>query len=56
MKRNNVLIDHSLKYYSKKINETKVELENNLLILSAEKNSISDLDQKHKEWGRDLIN
>ena len=33
---------------------TKIELVHRLLILNAKKNSIVDLDRKHKEWGNEL--
>jgi hypothetical protein len=42
-----------IKFYSKKITLTKVELLERHLRLREE---ISDLDEKHKEWSRNLSN
>ena len=40
-------IDHS-----EKIRSTKISKVNYLLKLKAQRNSISDLDRKHKAWGK----
>ena len=54
MSGDNLLGDQSLKFYSEEATETKIELVHRLLILNAQKNSIIDLDRKHKEWGNEL--
>ena len=54
MSGDNLLGDQPLKFYSKEATETKIELVHRLLILNAQKNSIIDLDRKHKEWGNEL--
>ena len=46
-----MLGDQPLKFYSEEVTKTKIELVNRLLILNAQKNSIIDLDRKHKGWG-----
>ena len=46
-----MLGEQPLKFYSEEVTETKLELVNRLLILNAQKNSIIDLDRKHKDWG-----
>ena len=51
MSGDNMLGDQPLKFYSEEVTETKIELVNQLLILNAQKNSIIDLDRKHKGWG-----
>ena len=38
--------------YSEKINFTKISKVSYLLKLKAQRNSISDLDRKHKAWGK----
>ena len=38
-----------------KITSTKISKVSYLLKLQAQKNSISDLDRKHKAWGQDVI-
>ena len=38
--------------YSEKISYTKISKVNYLLILKAQRNSLNDLDQKHKAWGK----
>ena len=43
-------IDHS-----EKIKFTKISKVSYLLKLQAQKNSISDLDRKHKAWGRKVL-
>ena len=45
-----MLGEQPLKFYSEEVTETKIELVNRLLILNAQKNSIIDLDRKHKGW------
>ena len=54
MSGDNLLGDQPLKFYSKEVTQTKIELVNRLLILNAQKNSIVDLDRKHKEWADEL--
>ena len=54
MSGDNLLGDQPLKFYSKRVTKTKIELVNRLLILNAQKNSIIDLDRKHKEWGHEV--
>ena len=54
MSGDNLLGEQPLKFYSEEVTETKIELVNRLLILNAQKNSIIDLDRKHKEWGNEL--
>ena len=54
MSGDNMLGEQPLKFYSEKVTETKIELVNRLLILNAKKNSIIDLDRKHKAWGDQL--
>tara|TARA_Y100001968_G_C18884276_1_gene493121 strand:- start:194 stop:364 length:171 start_codon:yes stop_codon:yes gene_type:complete len=54
MSGDNLLGDQPLKFYSEEVTQTKVELVHRLLILNAEKNSIVDLDKKHKQWADDL--
>ena len=51
MSGDNMLGEQPLKFYSKDVTDTKIELVQHLLILNAQKNSITDLDRKHKEWG-----
>ena len=40
---------------SEKIKFTKISKVSYLLKLKAQKNSISDLDRKHKAWGRKVL-
>ena len=54
MSGDNMLGEQPLKFYSEEVTETKIELVNHLLILNAQKNSIIDLDRKHKEWGNEV--
>ena len=54
MSGDNMLGEQPLKFYSEEVTETKIELVNRLLILNAQKNSIIDLDRKHKVWGDQL--
>ena len=54
MSGDNMLGEQPLKFYSEEVTETKIELVHRLLILNAEKNSIIDLDRKHKEWGNQV--
>ena len=51
MSGDNMLGEQPLKFYSEELTDTKIELVNRLLILNAQKNSIIDLDRKHKGWG-----
>ena len=51
MSGDNMLGEQPLKFYSEEVTDTKIELVNRLLILNAQKNSIIDLDRKHKGWG-----
>ena len=54
MSGDNMLGEQPLKFYSEELTDTKIELVNRLLILNAQKNSIIDLDRKHKGWGDQL--
>ena len=54
MSGDNLLGEQPLKFYSEEVTETKIELVHRLLILNAQKNTIIDLDRKHKEWGNEL--
>ena len=54
MSGDNLLGDQPLKFYSEEVTQTKIELVHHLLILNAQKNSIVDLDRKHKEWADEL--
>ena len=54
MSGDNMLGEQPLRFYSEEVTETKIELVNRLLILNAQKNSIIDLDRKHKEWGDEV--
>ena len=54
MSGDNMLGEQPLKFYSEEVTETKIQLVNHLLILNAQKNSITDIDRKHKEWGNKL--
>ena len=54
MSGDNMLGEQPLKFYSEEVTETKIQLVNHLLILNAQKNSITDIDRKHKEWGYKL--
>jgi len=56
MSGDNLLGEQPLKFYSEEVTETKIELVHRLLILNAQKNSIIDLDRKHKEWGNQVAN
>ena len=53
MSGDNLLGEQPLKFYSQEVTKTKIELVQRLLILNAQKNSIIDLDRKHKEWGNE---
>ena len=50
MSGDNMLGEQPLKFYSEEVTETKIELVSHLLLLNAQKNSIIDLDRKHKAW------
>jgi hypothetical protein len=54
MSGDNLLGEQPLKFYSEDVTETKIELVHRLLILNAQKNSIVDLDRKHKELGNKI--
>ena len=54
MSGDNLLGEQPLKFYSEEVTDTKIELVHRLLILNAQKNSIIDLDRKHKEWGNEI--
>ena len=54
MSGDNLLGEQPLKFYSEEVTETKIQLVHRLLILNAQKNTIIDLDRKHKEWGNEL--
>ena len=54
MSGDNMYGEQPLKFYSEDVTETKIELVNRLLILNAQKNSIIDLDRKHKGWADQL--
>ena len=41
--------------YPEKINFTKISKVSYLLKLKAQRNSISDLDRKHKAWGKNVF-
>ena len=54
MSGDNMYGEQPLKFYSEYVTESKIELVNRLLILNAQKNSIIDLDRKHKGWADQL--
>ena len=54
MSGDNMHGEQPLKFYSEEVTETKIELVNRLLILNAKKNSIIDLDRKHKALGNQI--
>ena len=54
MSGDNMLGEQPLKFYSEEVTETKIELVHRLLILNAQKNSIVDLERKHKDWGKEI--
>ena len=54
MSGDNLLGEQPLKFYSEEVTETKVELVHRLLILNAQKNSIIDLDRKHKNMANEI--
>ena len=54
MSGDNLLGEQPLKFYSEEVTETKIQLVHRLLILNAQKNTIIDLDRKHKEWGNEI--
>ena len=45
----------SLIEYPNKISYTKISKVSYLLKLNAQRNSISDLDRKHKAWGKKIL-
>ncbi len=49
MSGDNLIEEQPLKFYSEEVTETKIALVHRLLILNAQKNSIVDLDRKHKD-------
>ena len=48
MSGDNMLGEQPLKFYSKEMTETKIELVNRLMLLNAKKNSIIDLDRRQE--------
>ena len=54
MSGDNMLGEQPLRFYSNEVTETKIELVNRLLIVNAQKNSIIDLDRKHKHLGNKI--
>ena len=50
MSGDNLLGEQPLKFYSNEVTDTKIELLQRLLILNAQKISITDLEIKHKQW------
>ena len=42
-----------LNFYSKDMKVSKDQLAHNLLKLTYQRNSVTDLEQKHKEWGQE---
>ncbi len=54
MSGDNLIEEQPLKFYSEEVTETKIALVHRLLILNAQKNSIVDLDRKHKAWRNEL--
>ena len=54
MSGDNMLGQQPLKFYTEDVTKTKIELVNHLLILNAQKNSITDLNRKNKDWGEQL--
>ena len=51
MKGDYLMAYQSFSDYDEKIAYTKISKVSYLLKLKAQRNSISDLDKKHKEWG-----
>ena len=49
MSGDNMLGEQPLKFYSEELTATKIQLVNRVLIMNAQKNSITDLDRKYKE-------
>ena len=54
MSGDNMLGEQTLKFYSKEVTKTKLELVNRQLILNAQKNSIIDLERKIKSLSSKL--
>ena len=54
MSGDNLLGEQPLKFYSEEVTDTKIQLVHRLLILNAQKNSIVDLDRKHKKWANEI--
>ncbi len=54
MSGDNLLGEQPLKFYSEEVTETKIKLVHHLLKVNAQKNSIVDLDRKHKGWGNKI--
>ena len=54
MSGDNLLGEQPLKFYSEEITATKIELVHHLLVLNAKKNTIVDLDRKHKNWVQEV--
>ena len=54
MSGDNMLGEQPLKFYSKEVTKTKIELVNRLLLLNAKKNSVIDFDRKYKVTGNKI--
>ena len=54
MSGDNLLHEQPLKFYSEEVTETKIVLVHHLLKLNAQRNSVIDLDRKHKDWEKDI--
>ena len=54
MSGDNMLGEQPLKFYSEKVTETKIQLVNRLLIINSHKNTIIDLDRRHKDNGNEI--
>ena len=54
MSGDNLLKEQPLKFYSEEVTQTKIVLVQHLLKSNAKRNSISDLDRKHKEWDKKI--
>ncbi len=46
--------EQPLKFYSKQITETKIALVHRLMKTNPQKSFLNDLDQHHKEWGKQM--
>ena len=54
MSGDNMLGDQPLKFYSEELTETKIQLVNHLLILNAQKNTITNINRKNIERGKQI--